>query len=94
MHLFTVVLQELIEHLKEEIGLQETVKLIKKIASSSKWDIKITESGVIKSHRSITNEDTYLHVFSAIRNELNMKIGCNKTTILFKEASTQVMDLV
>ena len=94
MNLFVVVLQEVIEQLKKEIGVQETVYTIKMIIKQSGLDIRITSNGVITSDKNITNEDNYLHVFNYLRDYLNKKIGMNNTKEIFKEASKQVVKIV
>jgi len=94
MNLFVVVLQEVIEQLKKEIGVQETVYTIKMIIKQSGLDIRITSNGVITSDKNITNEDNYLHVFNYLRDYLNKDNTVINTKEIFKEASKQVVKIV
>ncbi len=94
MKLFVAVLQELIQELKDELGEDETIHLVKMMVKKSGMDIRITDKGTVASAKGITNEDNYLHVFTNLREYLNKKLGIKKTKSLFMKASKQVISLI
>ncbi len=94
MNLYLTVLQEIVELLKEEIGIDSCVDTMKEVFSRCNIDIKISSKGAIRSTKEIDNEDSYALVFNVVRDVLNDKIGEKKTREIFKKAAKEVVALI
>ncbi len=94
MNLYLTVLQEIVELLKDEIGIDKCVCLMKDAFVRCGIDLKISSKGTIRSTREFDNEDTYIVVLNTVRTILENKIGEKRTREIFKKAAKEVVSLI